>query len=148
MRFGSKDIFVKDVVLPSGDILVGWDEDGDPVTVTDGGSDASFHIVAETVNGIVLSGPFAGPFVVEIVRYTGPHMRTKYFWNGHSILRKELYLCGDSLPEKKVNLILDALKQGVQYDNSTVPMVVTDLLSNKQLTSDDVLGEPTMRFFK
>jgi hypothetical protein len=144
MRFGKRDLFVADVFLDKNHVLVGSSEDDFSDIDESENSDVLSEMVSETLNGIVLSGPFAGPFVVEIVRYTGS-FGTQYFWNGRRMLRKELYLCGSSLPKKRVFAILDALKQGVQSDNSTVPMLVVDLLSGRDVSNHD-MGEPTMRF--
>jgi hypothetical protein len=147
MRFGREDLFVT-AANPHQDPVLGYqDEDQfndlDETEVRDILDEAR----SETVYGIVTSGPFAGPFVVEIVKYTSMHMRTKYFWNGHSMPRKELYLCGKTLPCGRVALILRALTQGVQFENSTVPMIVIDLLSNRRVEENDIMGEATMAYF-
>lgn len=109
------------------------------------------EIHLQTVEGIITSGPFAGPFVVDVVRYTGA-FRTKYFWNGHSILRRDLYLCGDFISVRRWNRILDALCLGAQIDNSTVPMCSFDLSTGLKIpVSEDLLnnnGEATPRYMR
>jgi hypothetical protein len=134
--------------------LEGFEDSVDRIDESEG-SHILESLVAETVFGIVTSGPFAGPFVVEIIRYTGSHSRTRYFWNGHSMLRRELYLCGPRLPERRVAKIWHALhvEGGIQFDNSTVPMTLSHLVNGKaQAMSKDEMfleykGEPTSRYF-
>jgi len=109
--------------------------------------DRAETVCCETIKAIVRRGPFAGPFIVDVVRCTGSAFRTKYFWNSHQVLRSELLFLGKNVSIDIFCAIFDAFKQGIQYDNSTVPMIVTDLLSNKELTSNDVMGEPTQTFF-
>jgi hypothetical protein len=88
-----------------------------------------------TVKCIVKDGPYAGPFIVSITCYKAPSnwgepcFKSAYFWNGRRVKRRDLHFLGAEITERWYRPTFDALKQGSQVDNSTVPMETVDLIS-------------------
>jgi hypothetical protein len=102
-----------------------------------------------TLNCVIDKGPFAGPFIVSVRRYTGA-FRTKYFWNGHRVYKHQLHIVGREISERRLTVILSALKEGCQFDNSTVPMILLDMVSGLRRLplSEELEGEATTSFLR
>jgi len=62
-------------------------------------------MLMSTVYGIITKGPFAGTDIVEISVYTGA-FRTKYFYRGFNLYRRDFALVGDYVSFKRLITIL------------------------------------------